>query len=52
MSLFLSQIEPEIKRELYRRIDISSFDHPSTRANITEPVKADISRHWYSIRKP
>ena len=52
MSLFLSQIEPDIKRELYRRIDISSFDHPSTHANITEPVKADISRHWYSIRKP
>ena len=52
MALFLSQIEPVIKHELYRRINLSSHGYSATAANVLDMVKTDESRHWYSRRKP
>ena len=52
MALFLSQIEPAIKHELYRRINLSSHGYSATAANVLDMVKTDESRHWYSRRKP
>jgi len=52
MSLFLSQIEPEIKRELYRRINLSSHGFQDSTIKILEPIRMDADRHWYSRRKP
>ncbi len=52
MSLFLSQIEPEIKHELYRRIGLSSHGYEAVQGKILDPIKSDSDRHWYSRRKP
>ncbi len=54
MALFLSQIEKPIKKELYRRINLSShgYERTTTPGNILDPVKMDESRHWFSRRKP
>jgi hypothetical protein len=52
MSLFLSQIEPKIKRELYRRINMSSHGFNNSSKKILDSVKMDKDRHWYSRRKP
>ena len=52
MSLFLSQIEPEIKHELYRRINLSSHGYEAVQGKILDPIKSDSDRHWYSRRKP
>tara|TARA_Y100000034_G_scaffold94736_1_gene114863 strand:- start:580 stop:4389 length:3810 start_codon:yes stop_codon:yes gene_type:complete len=54
MALFLSQIEKPIKKELYRRINLSShgYERTATPGNILDPVKMDESRHWFSRRKP
>ena len=52
MSLFLSQIEPKIKRELYRRINMSSHGFNNSSKKILDSVKMDNDRHWYSRRKP
>jgi hypothetical protein len=52
MSLFLSQIEPGIKRELYRRVNMSSHGFRDSTVKILDPIKLDADRHWYSRRKP
>ena len=41
MALFLSQIEKPIKKELYRRINLSShgYERTATPGNILDPVK-------------
>ena len=52
MSLFLSQIEPDIKRELYRRVNMSSHGFDGSNTKILDPVRMDVDRHWYSRRKP
>ena len=52
MSLFLSQIEPKIKHELYRRIALSSHGYEAVQGKILDSVKSDSDRHWYSRRKP
>ena len=52
MALFLSQIEPNIKRELYRRVNMSSHGFKDSSVKILDPIKMDADRHWYSRRKP
>ena len=52
MALFLSQIEPKIKRELYRRVNMASHNANDSNTKILDPVKMDADRHWYHRRKP
>ena len=47
MALFLSQIEPKIKRELYRRVNMASHNANNSNTKILDPVKMDADRHWY-----